>query len=65
MDNFMFQKLMAVKKEEEKKLEEEVMSKDTEIEILEKEENVLGQSFSDFKEEENMNQGYVARKNNE
>ena len=58
MDNFMFQKLMAVKKEE-------VMSKDTEIEILEKEENVLGQNSSDFKEEENINQGYVARKNNE
>ncbi len=65
MDNFMFQKLMAVKKEEEKRLEEEVMSKDTEIEILEKEENVLGQNSSDFKEEENINQGYVARKNNE
>ena len=62
MDNFMFQKLMAVKKEEEKRLEEEVMSKDTEIEILEKEENVLGQNSSDFKEEENINQGYVARK---
>lgn len=65
MDNFMFQKLMAVKKEEEKRLEEEVMSKDTEIEVLEKEENVLGQNSSDFKEEENINQGYVARKNNE
>ena len=34
MDNFMFQKLMAVKKEEEKRLEEEVMSKDTEIERI-------------------------------
>lgn len=63
MDNFMFQKLMAVKKEEEKK-EEDFHPDDTEIEVLENE-GVVRPIPPIEKEEENLNQGYVARKNNE
>ena len=55
MDNFMFQKLMNVKKEEEKEKPQE------EIEVL-TEENEVGRKSC---QQEEDSEGYVARKNNE